>query len=281
MSYGKELPLEERARLRRELEIDVFRRLREKYQAPLDAFWATASFPAKSTHTVLFIERRIHPNTDFVLKNMMYFCPGFSITIVCSKENEPQIRSILGPRHEATTHFIIPFDTNSKDLTTGYAEYNNLLTSVEFWKQIPAEVALTSQIDNYLMRRLPAILEELDYCAAYWSWQPNLVGGGGLTWRRVQKIIEMCELRPNSGMAEDCFFSQMCVYTEAKVLEFEDGRDIFCESYLSETPVGVHQWWTYAGQASKEIYEQYFNLYTCLDIKEAQEKTTDDSGSSS
>jgi hypothetical protein len=197
---------------------------------------------------------------------MMYFCPGFSLTVVCSRENEPQIRAILGPRHEAAVHFIVPFDTNSQDLKTGYEDYNRLLTSADFWKQIRAEFVLTSQTDNYLRRHLPPILDGLDYVAAYWSWRPNVVGGGGLTWRRVSKVIEMCELRPNSGCAEDVFFSEMCDYTEAEILEYEDGREIFCESWLGDDPVGVHQWWTYAGQASKEFYDKIFKVYTTCNI---------------
>jgi hypothetical protein len=266
MSIVTELPLEERATLRRTLEVDVFRRLREKYQSMLDSFWSTAAFPTKSKKTVLFIERRIHPNTDFVLKNMMYFCPGFSLTVVCSRENESQIREILGPAHEATTHFIVPFDTNSPDLKTGYEDYNRLLTSADFWRQIDAEFILTSQTDNYLRHKLPPILDSLDYCAAYWGWKPHLVGGGGLTWRRRDAVIRMCEMRPNSGLAEDCFFSEMCCYMGAEVLEYEDGREIFCESYLPDDPVGVHQWWTYAGQGSKEEYNRIFELYTCLEL---------------
>jgi hypothetical protein len=243
----------------------------------LDAFWERASFPVKSSHTILFVERRIHPNTDFVLKNMMYFCPGFSLTIVCSKENEPQIRDILGPRHCKTTKFIIPFDSNPKDVQIAYADNNSLMTNPDFWRQIDAEFALTSQTDNYLLRRLPSVLEGLDYCACYWTWRANVVGGGGLTWRRVSKVIEMCEMRPNSGVAEDCFFSEMCEYVDARRLDFEEGREIFCESYLPDKPIGVHQWWTYAAQEGRDIYEKYLALYTCLDINTESESKADES----
>lgn len=259
--------MKEHHRLRTELEPELYEELERRYGSKLQAFWDSATFSKDAPNTVCVVERRCHPNLDFVIKNTMYFAnksAPFSLTVVCSKENEEFIRSILG-RHAETTNWHIPFDINP-----GYEkardDYNVWMTNPNFYEQIPADFILTVQTDCWLRKPLPEILWTLDYCAAYWGWQPNDVGGGGLTWRRREAVIQMCRARKNKGTSEDVFFSQMCRFMDAKVLSYEEGKDIFCESVIGENAVGVHQWWTYAAQCDKETYAKIRELYLTLDL---------------
>jgi len=255
--------------LRTVLEVPVFDELREKYGQVLKEWWDSAeTFPTSDqvSNTVLMVERRIHPNMEFCLQNFMYFTrdQGFSLTIVCSQENEPQIREILG-RHVATTDLRVIWESNP-DVETARSDYNSLFKSAEFWESIPAEFVLSVQTDCYLRHPLPDFLLDYDYVASPWAWEKELVGGSGLTFRRREAVIDMCK-RGVTDLCEgeDVFFSKMCVLLEKKVLPFDDAIHIFSESCFVDDPIGVHQWWTYLGQSNDtEIVENNRKLYTSI-----------------
>jgi hypothetical protein len=200
----------------------------------------------------------------------MYFTrnQNFSLTIVCSKENEEHIRKILG-KHAATTHFIVPFETNA-DRDTARHEYNCLMKSEEFWKQIRADYVLSVQTDCYLRKPLPEKLWELDYVASPWAWREDLVGGSGLTFRKKEAVLDMCKRGfagdfPEKG--EDVFFSEKCAEFSKKIMPFEEAIEVFSESCIVDDPVGVHQWWTYLFQGDDEVMmNTYHEIYTTLDL---------------
>lgn len=252
-------------RLRVELEAPIFQELQETYGDRLTDFWNSVTFPAESKNTVLFIEFNNHPNTEFVLKNFMYFTrpQSFSLTIVCSGENEQQIRKILG-KHEATTHILVPFERN-ESRETARNRYSELLEDPEFYKQIRADWILTAQTDSYLRKPLPTSLWTVDWVAAPWAWKLQLVGGSGLTFRKKSVAIELCSFKAKTHVPEDVFFSQRLFSLRKRVLLLEEAKHIFSESYFVEDPVGVHQWWTYLYQSEdKEYIEKHHKLYITL-----------------
>ena len=270
---------EHRHFLRMNLEDIIFDDLRERYGPVLKEFWDQATFPTTSSNTVMLVERRPHPNIEFVLHNFMYFTriQNFSLTIVCSRENEDFIRKILG-KHAATTHFIVPFETNA-DRDTARHEYNCLMKSEEFWKQIRADYVLSIQTDCYLRKPLPEKLWELDYVASPWAWRKDLVGGSGLTFRKKEAVLDMCKrgfagagLCPKGlcPKGEDVFFSEKCAEFSKKIMPFEEAIEVFSESCIVDDPVGVHQWWTYLFQGEFEkdevMMNTYHEIYTTLDI---------------
>jgi len=256
--------------LRTDLETPIYDELRSKYGQALKAAWDSTTFPQTSSNTVMLVERRAHPNIEFVLHNVMYFASmsrPFSLTIVCCKENEQFIRTILG-KHEQSTHFIVPWDTNShRDIAR--PEYNTLMKDPEFWNQVRADYVLSIQTDCYLRKPLPDILWTLDYVAAPWAWKPWVVGGSGLTFRRRQAVIEMCKKGFTRIIAEDEFFAIQCAATKRKVLPLEEAEHIFAESrFVSEDPVGVHQWWTYMYQSDDAKFIQKFrDIYMTIRLK--------------
>ena len=256
--------------IRVELEYPIFNKLRETYGKTLKESWERATFPTSSSNTVMLVERRNHPNIEFVLHNVMYFVKDrdFSLTLVCSKDNEAYIRKILG-KHEATTHILVLFDDDcNRDKARD--EYNTTFESAEFWEQIRADYILSIQTDCYLRKPLPDIIWTVDYVASPWAWKPWVVGGSGLTFRKKDAVIDMCRIKTKKKMAEDEFFAHMCLHTGKKVLPLEIAEHIFSESRFVDDPVGVHQWWTYLSQVDtikeREFFLRYFTIYTTLGI---------------
>ena len=257
---------EHKHNLRTHVETPIFDYLRATYGPQLKAFWDSAEFPKEAPNTVMLVERRPHPNIEFALHNFMYFARGFSLTIVCSKDNEAFIRGILG-KHEATTNIMVLFDDNC-DRDKARAEYNLMMQNPEFWSKIQAEYVLSVQTDCYLRKPLPAKLWDLDYVASPWAWLPQLVGGSGLTFRNRKAIISMCKRKFNEDLGEDVFFARMCRLLAKRVMDTEEGEHCFSESRFVDDPVGVHQWWTYLYQAEdmtdKKSIEKYISIYTTL-----------------
>jgi len=259
---SKEEDLNKRRHMyRMELEDPIFDYLRAKYGQTLKDAWESLTFPKTSKNTVLLVERREHPNIEFVLHNFMYFCAPqeFSLTIVCSDANEAYVRNILGKHLARTT--ILPLFTGIGTREQGRSEYNTLFTSYSFWEKIDAEYILSIQTDCYLRKPLPPLIWTVDYVAAPWYWKPVLVGGSGLTFRKKTCVLDLCR-RNYTGQGEDVFFSQGCLLEEKAVLSFEEQVNIFSESCISDDPVGVHQWWTYFSEHPSFL--KYYNIYTTI-----------------
>jgi hypothetical protein len=278
-------------KLRSALEPILFDSLRETYGKTLKEFWDNETFPkvTETQNTVLMVERRIHPNLEFCLQNFMYFTrnKNFSLTIVCSKENEGQIRNILG-KHIETTDLRVMWENNPTDMIgkeqnnsdqsrwgQAITEYNALFQNPEFWSSINADFILSVQTDCYLRKPLPDLLWDIDYAASPWAWKPWVVGGSGLTFRRKEAVIDMCKrvFMKGKKVAEDEFFAHMCIVAKKKVLPLEIAETIFSESRIVDDPVGVHQWWTYLFQgdlnSEKEFIEKHCRIYMTLNIKQS------------
>jgi len=261
---------EHKHNLRIFLEDPVFDYLRSKYSAPLKEFWDTTSFPKMAPNTVMLVERRLHPNIEFVLHNFMYFTrnQNFSLTIVCSEDNEQFIRNILGKHLDSTNILVLFKDNCNRDKAR--SEYNVLFQDGEFWKKIDAEYILSIQTDSYLRKPLPEKLWNLDYVASPWAWLPQLVGGSGLTFRHRESIIDMCKRKLREPEGEDVFFAQMCRFLGKRVMDTEEGEHVFSESRFVDDPVGVHQWWSYlyqvADASEQKSLDKYRKIYTTLHI---------------
>jgi hypothetical protein len=259
--------------LRMNLEGPIFDSLQQRYGKALKEFWANATFPkvSETPNTVLMVERRIHPNMEFCLQNFMYFTreQNFSLTIVCSKENEAHIRKILD-KHIETTDLRVLWETNI-EADAAYLEYNELYKNENFWESIPAKHILSVQTDCYLRKPLVNSIWEVEYVACPWAWKPLFVGGSGLTFRNREAVIDMCKRgKKKVGLGEDVFFSQSCLVLKKKVLPLEIAETIFSESRFVDDPVGVHQWWTYLFQANldseKEFIRKYCEIYMTLNL---------------
>lgn len=228
-------------------EPSIYDELRAKYGTIFREHWEKSNIspPSPTTPTILLVERRPHPNIEFVLHNAVYFCPGFSLTIVCSDENLDCVKEIVG-RKPAT---IIPYFKGIGTRDQGRAEYNQAFMTLSFWELIEADYILSIQTDSYLLRPLPLTqFKQFDYIACPWDWMRRLVGGGGLTWRKKEAVLDILHNYPfKKADGEDVYFSNACEALEKKVPNDEERKNFFVESCLFdiENPIGVHQWWTY------------------------------------
>jgi hypothetical protein len=231
----------------------IYNILKDKYGQQLKTFWETATFPyyKDTSNTVLLVERREHPNIEFVLQNAMYYCreKQFSLTVICSDVSLEYVKGILGKHYE--TSLVIPWFTGIGTRDQGRSEYNQTFLNPAFWKQIPAEWILSIQTDSYLRKKIPEELWKYEYAGAPWTWNLRLAGGGGLTWRKKSAMLQILELPIPKSWDEDGVFSHGCEQLDLKVPDDTIRYELLAESHFHNpdgtviNPFGVHQWWTF------------------------------------
>ena len=92
-------------------------------------------------------------------------------------------------------------------------DYNNLFTSVEFWKYIPFEKVLIFQHDSGLLRTGIEKFLQYDYVGSPMNkeWADGKGGNGGLSIRGKETMIKTLENIPydkNRDEGEDLYFSK-------------------------------------------------------------------------
>jgi len=222
----------------------VYDILKQRYGKVLDDFWKGYVPPLESEKAFVIVERRCHPNLWFILRNIAYFGQGWSIYLFCSKQNAAYCARILGDKL-SQVHLRIVF-TEVVDGPTGVREYNELLKEVSFWAGISAEHICVIEMDCYLRKRIPESLLEYDYVGTPWGWALQSPGGSGLTLRRRSAMLEVCRQGEASIPMQDHFAGEgMFRLGYSCMRALPEGVKTFVESYYTEDPVGVHQWWTF------------------------------------
>jgi hypothetical protein len=221
----------------------IFSQLKEKYGTILHKHWDSCFIPKTSEKAFVLVERRCHLNLEFILHNLAYFGEGWSIYIFCSKENQQFCEKLLG-KHKYSIN-LIPIFENDVSMEEGVREYNQLLQESSFWKQIEAEHICTIEMDCYLRKKIPEELLDYDYVGTPWGWDLKSPGGSGLTIRRRSVMLAICESSLKTEM-QDSFVAQGVQELKLNWLRPKPtGLFMFVESYFTEDPVGVHQWWTF------------------------------------
>jgi hypothetical protein len=218
----------------------VFDTLRRQDPERLQTFWDTYQPPLTSEKTICIVERRAHPNFDFIVKNVAYFCKGWSFTIVCSDANYDFVKDLMKEK-EAT---ILPYFTGLETPEEGKIEYNALLQTETFWNFMQAEWVLMVEMDSYLLRPLPNEMFEYDYVASHWAWDKSSMGGG-LSLRKRATMLELCKRGYPKSVVQDGWVNDGCKHYGYKMPTYEKYKNWFVESCYSHTPIGVHQFWTF------------------------------------
>lgn len=261
----EEITPEIRHKKRLALEPFIYDILKTKYGRTLDSWWKTYTIPKVSLEdkTIVIVERRIHPNLWFLIRNLCYFCQGWSILFVCSKTNIHYIQEIL-EHNRNNCMFMVAF-SDSPDRERAIQEYNRLLKDPNFYNSLPSENCLFVQTDTYLRKNIPDKILEYDYVASPFTWDETSAGGG-LSFRKKSAMIKIC-LNPNPTFeTEDTFICNGVKENGMKMPEFMEGIQYFVESCLYEDPVGVHQWWTFF-YSGIEYAEEIFKSLLTLDIE--------------
>jgi hypothetical protein len=232
------------------LEPYIYHYLIENHSEKLNTFWESYTPPYQAENAFVLVERRPHPNFDFILKNIAWACPTMSVYLFCSDVNELFIRSILGDK---APHFhILPVFKGMGTREQGKREYNHFFTSADSYRMICAKYIMTIQMDVIIRRKLRPFLFNGDYYGNPWGWNKALPGGGGVTIRRVEKMIELCERYGSCGdEVEDAWISQRIVEMGGVVPKWDMAGVICMESIRTDQPFTLHQFWTYLWQYMK------------------------------
>lgn len=253
----------QRHKKRCELEALVFSALKTSYGSLLQHAFASWKSPENPTKRIVIVERRIHPNLEFVLHNAAYFGQegGWALSIVCSDINLRYIQQIVGDQSVQ----IIPFFQGNPEPAVGKREYNTLLQTAEFYELFQEEHVIVMEMDCYFRKQIPDLLLSCDYVGCPYAWDQTMAGSG-LSFRKRSVMLEICRQFPTKEDAQDIYAAkgvQALGYTMPPLLF---SKDLFAESILDADPVGVHQWWTFFSPKLDDA-EEIFNRLMTLEIK--------------
>lgn len=245
------------------LEPLVFDVVKKKYGAALDTFWESYTPPKNAENCVLIVERRIHENLEFVLKNAAYFARGWSLCFVCSDVNIGYCRAIAG-KNVANVNYVVAFRGNP-DRDTGRKEYSDLLKNPDFYAGMPWKNLIFTQTDAYFRRAVPETIVNYDFLAspAFWNTESMV---GGISYRNRDAMVRLCREFKEDIFWEDCFIDAGSKALALRRPTFEEALEFFSESCFYEDPVAVHQWWTYFFFEMEDA-EAYFHIMLKLEVQ--------------
>ena len=254
-------------RLRTNIEPYIYNYLTVNYYSILQKAWENYAPPLTAKYAYVIIERRCHPNFDFILKNIAWANPNMSVYIFCSDVNEDFVLSLLGDK--AKYFNIVQAFTGDVSREQGIIEYNMLMTKKETYEIIDAEYILTIQMDVFIRRALDPEIFVGDYWGAPWIWNPNAAGGGGATIRKISSMIEICTKNIYSedlGKAEDIWFCER-VKEMYEVPDNDFRATRIMESVFARNPVIVHQFWSFLGNCVYKTFDELIDyLKTVLTL---------------
>ena len=201
--------------------------------------------PRDAPRACVIVEPRRHPHLEFVLKNIVYFLPDWSLYIFHSDSNEALVRSIVGPVNQERVHF---HKVCRDNLTV--PEYNRLLTRADFWKTIHAEDILIFQTDSYIRRR--GIESFLQYgfpiLGAPWKWcrDAHQGGNGGFSLRKKSAMLCILSQFPYSeAYQEDVFFHLCAQKLGYSLAHYEISQYFSMETMYASMSYATHKSWAY------------------------------------
>lgn len=247
---------------RTSIEPFIYDILKTKYYSIFDTFWKNNSIKKNTNKSIVIIERRIHPNLAFLIRNMFYYARDWSMTIICSDVNFSYLKTVL--TNNSDNVILLPLFEGNPNRDIAINEYNNLLKSSYFYRLLPFEHLFIVQTDTYLRRKIDENILNYDYVASFFAWDKTSCGGG-MSYRKRSSMISICDKFKKEIIIEDCFINEGIKMLGYKIPDYKDGLNYICESCYSENPFGLHQWWTFYSIKS-DPYLIYFNKYLELEI---------------
>ncbi len=244
------------------MEKPVFDILKREYGAALRDFWNTYDVPTEGEAAFVLYETREHENLAFLIHNLAYFCRGWRGILFHSKENAAFVRSLLG--HNADRVTCICLESEHGTVVADRNEYNRYMKSRAMWgtmKRLGISTALLAETDAYLRRPIRVEdIREVDYVCSTWAWNEAAIGGGGLTIRSTDRMLEICESFPE--LAEQTWPQDGWAAEGLRRLGGKVNNWMFTESMLHPDPYGVHQWWTFSQPLENVSLEFFLNYLT-------------------
>lgn len=192
-------------------------------------------------YTAVIVEPRKHPALGFVLQNFLHHLSDqWKILIFHGIQNKEFVQDILSNLSDPS-RILPPIELGIDNLTA--EQYNRLLTSKAFYQCIPTEILLVFQTDTILLHATG--LEDFlryDYVGA--PWLCGDIGNGGLSLRKKNKMIAICEQVPRDTLNEDVHISYQCVIPLYKP-SLEEAVRFSVETVFYDNPIGIHAPWKY------------------------------------
>tara|TARA_Y100001934_G_C12257935_1_gene728480 strand:- start:413 stop:1258 length:846 start_codon:yes stop_codon:yes gene_type:complete len=228
--------------------------------------------PKYSKYEAVFIEFRVLPNIEFLIKNAIFkLGKKWCHTIVCGNTNFDYINNMC--KNISSNINIIKYDYNNINRNT----YNSILSSKLFWEKLYGDKILIYQEDSFIFRDNIEEFLEYDYVGAPWVlsnvseyWLPKkvdynkldiMVGNGGLSLRTRKCMLDVISTIKNTHsnfhiftkkinyykdkiIAEDIYFSRsMIMYNIGIVAPKNIAMKFSIENTYYKNPFGGHQFW--------------------------------------
>lgn len=203
-------------------------------------------------YTAFIIEPRKHKALRFVLNNILENLDNrWNIIIFHGNLNKEYIENIINTSLEQYRDRISLQSLNIDDLSL--YQYNNLLTSKEFYNNIPTEMFLVFQTDSMINPKNKDKIYDFinyDYVGAPWINQQNFfkdnLGNGGFSLRRKSKMLEIIDKVPYNGFApEDVYFSLPPPNIQINKPTMEQGKKFSSEEAWDKESFGIHKVWNF------------------------------------
>jgi hypothetical protein len=214
-------------------------------------------------YTAIIVEPRKHKALSFVLKNALTNLPdNWNIVIMYGNQNKEFVMDIIDSDLSEYKERITAKNLNVDNLTI--ADYNDLLTTKDFYDNIPSEIFLIFQTDSVICGENNELLDDFlkyDYVGAPWK---DAVGNGGFSLRRKSKTLEIISKCKRGNENEDVYFANPCVNNFKPSME--KAKLFSVEAYYSDESFGVHKPWAYLNDDELED-----KIKKCAPLKELWE----------
>lgn len=228
-------------------------------------YYKNKEYFKNTEYTAIIVEPREHKALHFVLENFVEnLSNNWNIIIFHGNKNLNYINNIIRSSRILTNNLnrIKLISLNVDNLTI--KEYNNLLISKDFYKNIPTEIFLIFQTDSIICESNKSLINSYmsyDYVGA--PWKDQNIGNGGLSLRKKSKMLEIINNCPYSNENEDIYFSRACPSVKKNIPTFDIAKHFSIETVYDDLSFGVHKPWKYI---NKEDLKKKNNFCKGLDI---------------
>jgi hypothetical protein len=246
-------------------------------------------------YETVFIEFRILPHIEFIIRNtIIKLGSDWSHTIVCGNQNYDFVNKLCNTISPNINIIKIELDNLLVN------DYNNLLTSIEFWNLFKGEKLLIYQEDSIMFNNNINDFLIYDYIGApfpkYVNDTPNLVGNGGFSLRSKTKMINVIkkisindtifnsstlQYMKNNGLTtppEDVYFSKNLQELNLGIVaSYDTALRFSTESVINTNSLGGHKFWignknwkdlmnkkfsfnVYKPQSDLNLYLKYYDI---------------------
>jgi hypothetical protein len=186
----------------------------------------------------VIVETRRHRYLSYVLRNVTCFLDDtWGLHIFHSPDNEEYVKGMTRDWGEVQY-------TNVSQGSFSKKNYNSLLTSIDFWKEIGSEHVLVFQVDSLLRRKGVDEFLEYDYVGAPWRSlkAPRYGGNGGLSLRRKSAMLGVLKEKNVNGIdeQEDIFFCRALFNGGYNLASRKTAMQFSVEEIYYPDPVGTH-----------------------------------------